>query len=155
MAIDRTQSFAQARKAIKDEIINILKLEQNNTLSDVKSVQYGNRSLNVNHLPAIFVLPGSHSPQPETQNSTLHSFVFDFTVFVQNSDPEIGLDTAEDISARIKDLFVKDADKALLNGLVEYSQVVRIDPSYQVQAGKTIFAANIYFQFDLTLYDRY
>lgn len=141
------KSLAQIRREIKTEIESALNtaIQSGNVLEEVNQIVYSDkiRSGALN-LPIIWIIPSPHTPQITGVRSEMHDFSFYFVALTKNADIESGKEQAEDITAKIYDLFMSDRT---LNGTVHDILPGRFDPAYQRAEARQIYWASCELRF--------
>lgn len=150
MAIIESRSLAEIRKDIKDAIIAKLQdAKTSGNLTDVKYINYGNRTRGDVKIPAVWVIPAAHTPEMAGASRVQHDFTFDFAVIVKDNDPEKGAEMAEDLASRVYDTMTSDRK---LNNLVFDVIPTRIDPAYEVESSNNTFWASCQLVFRIQRY---
>ncbi|SDY71895.1 hypothetical protein [Thermoactinomyces sp. DSM 45892] len=140
------RNLAVIRKEIKETLLTSLQEARSGYLSDLVSIVYGDRTDigNIEDMPLLWVLPSPHQPDLKGGHMAIHDFTFTFVVMVYDTEPAIGKDRAEDLTAQVYDLI---SSNRTLNGKVFDVRPLHYDPSYEAMANSNVYWASCEFAF--------
>lgn len=141
----RNKPLKDLYKDVRDAVIQ--KLKDDERLSDIKDVVYGERKrIGSLKSPAIWIVPESYQPELRGGHTAMHDITFNFVVLVKHTKPQEGLQQAEDFSMTVYDVIAGDRR---LDGLVSDVRPMRVDPAYEAGNNTQLYWSAVQFAFRL------